>query len=1011
MVATKSLVVGTLLFLSTLVQSEPLRMGYVSGGLYEQFVKQKLANVKAGNKTIEFVETQGSREQLEKLRAGEIELAIVQSDIAYYVYEGVRGYESFTDFALVLPLFEEYVQVIVNADSDIYTLGKLLSGTVSVGQRGSGTFQTAMDLFDQLGFRAGVDFELKHLSIQQALQGLQENAIDGAIYTGGIFPAINFTDSQKFRVLNIPEEVLEALAIQSPYYSKALFSPRTVANAGPVNAASVAALLVASTEVDTVILEKIIRLVTESGAFFEASDGSRVTLRPPESAIERAAIPLHNGLREYLIKEGHIGRNFSVLLVFFFVASLIGFVVTVQIRMRTYDRMGNFTASEGTITYSLYQIIAKSGTGLIVLFVFFLLIVAFVEAIQFLEADYARKLNVRNPFADRGFWNSLLWVITFMGAGDPGDVFPNSDAGRFLASLLPFLGIGAVLGFGYSALEQRREIRVRAREGTLTHSAQDHVLICGWNEKAPGIIYTLTSGDVPRKRRIVVIADMDGRTPLDLYNFDLRYVSYCRGDSADHKVLERANASFADVALILGGVKKRSGRNIKSVLSALALRELSSKNKANSKSTMIIAELMFNENEKLFETCGADAIVSSEAIADRVATMSCVSPLVVDFVLDMLTYDDRSELYALPVSDVFSTLSLRSEDSITLREAALAMLPMGVNVVATNNTRFADPAFLDHVFTGEKFKLLLTSGDTHLREDDELLIIADDYGKVKKLRKAKALISKECVSGTLTLQMPAKRRVILVGDQVRCSKIAAGLACYSPIEATIIATNDNAVEDNGLLVGDFTDEDVWLRAGLSSADQITILAKTHESKNVNADCDVNELDAQALLVAKFAWKFSELYCGGKKPAIVAEMLSAPNQQLFADAGVDIVIPADRILERVMTKLTFSRGAATRFLMALLRLDDGKHFVTFDLKDPEHCRSFDDLVKSMPNCFQLLGVLPREGTERDNWRNTVGDFQFHFLTTTTQDGAQDYVPQKGDTLVGIVDQRRWFETCS
>ena len=346
------------------------------------------------------------------------------------------------------------------------------------------------------------------------------------------------------------------------------------------------------------------------------------------------------------------------------VSALIGFVTTVQIRMRTYDRMGNLTASEGTITHTLYQVIAKSGTGLIVLFVFFLLVVAFVEAIQFFEADYARKLNVRNPFADRGFWNSLLWVITFMGAGDPGDVFPNSDAGKFLASLLPFLGIGAVLGFGYSALEQRRENRTRAQEGTLIRSVRDHVLICGWNKKAPGIIYTLTSSDVPRKRHVIVIADMDGRTPLDQYNFDLRYVSYCKGDSADHKVLERANASFADVAVILGGVKKRSGRNIKSVLSALALRELSAKNQARSTDMMVIAELMFSENENLFKTCGADAIVSSEAIADRVATMSCVSPLVVDFVLDMLTYDDRSELYALPMGELSSIIDMRDEETV-----------------------------------------------------------------------------------------------------------------------------------------------------------------------------------------------------------------------------------------------------------------------------------------------------------------------------------------------------------
>lgn len=1005
----KTYIASISLLLATSAHAETVRVGYVSGGLYEQFVMQKMVGIELGETEFEFVETQGSRDQMERLSASEIDLAIVQSDIAYYVHTGIRGYEGFSDFALVLPLFEEYVQVIVSADSGIYTLGRLLSGTVSVGERGSGTFQNAMDLFDHLGFRAGIDFEMKHLPTQDALRTLRTQEIDGAIFTGGVFPLNGSLSPDEFRVLDIPETVLETLAIESPYYTKTRFTQPNSANTGMVNTVSVVALLVASNDLDVDVVTDIIRSVTGNGTFFQTSDGSQVSLKSPASAIERSAIPLHDGLRQHLIREGHLGRDYSIFLVFVVVFALIGFVTTVQLRMRTYDRMGNLTASKGTITHTFYELISKSGAGLIVLFIFFLLVVGFVEAIQFFEADHARKLNIRNQFADRGFLNSLLWVITFMGAGDPGDMFPNSDAGKFLASLLPFLGIGAVLGFGYSALEKRRENRMRASEGTLIHSVRDHVLVCGWNKKAPGIIYTLTSSDVPRKRHVIVIADMDERTPLAQYNFDLRYVSYCKGDSADHKVLERANASFADVAVILGGVKKRAGRNIKSVLSALALRELSAKNNARQDDIMVVAELMFSENEDLFRTCGADAIVSSEAIADRVATMSCVSPLLVDFVLDMLTYDERSELYALPMDELSSVIDLQQEEAITLQEVATALLPLGVNVIATNNTRYEDPAFLDHIFTGEKFKLRLTDSETVLDDDHELLIIVDDYKKVKKLAKSKRLTTGRGLNSKLSLQGPVSKRLILVGHQDRCIKISEGLSHFSLMNTIIIATNEDAVERSGVIAGDFTDEAVWQRAGLAKADQITVLAKTHESKNVRTNYDVNELDAHALLIAKFASTYSAKLCQEKTPVIVAEMLSASNQQLFTDAGVEITIPADRMLERVISKLIYSRGAATRFLMALMRLDDGKHFITFELKDPRSCRSFEDLVISMPEYFQLLGVLPREGPEREKWRNTVGDFQYHFLTTSTQDNAREYVPHTNDILVGIVDQAKWMET--
>ena len=997
-------------FAASVASADNVRIGYVSGGLYEQFVKQKLVGIAIDGTEFVLVETQGSRDQIEKLRSGEIDLAIVQSDIAYYAYEGVRGYKEFSEFSLVLPLFEEYVQVIVRADSDIHTLGRLLDGTVSIGQRGSGSYQNAMDLFDQLGFRDGIDFQLAQLPTQEALQALQKRQIKGVVFTSGMFPAIDSIEPSKFRVLSIPDVVLEALTIRSPYYSKSSYTRTGIANARPINTASVSAALVASTNVDSDVVEEIVRSVTRIGNTFETMDGVQIRLRAPETAIDRAAIPLHDGLRSYLIHEGHIGRDYSIVAIFAVVLSLIAFVVSVQVRMRSYDRMGNLLAAKGTITYTLYQAIAKSGTALIVLFVFFLIVVVFVQAIQISEAEYARRLNVRNPFADRGFWNSLLWVVTFMGAGDPGDVFPNSDMGKFLASLLPFIGIGAVLGFGYSALENRREKRLREREGTLIRSVRDHVLICGWNEKAPGIIFTLTGPDVPRKRHVIVVAEMDGRTPLDKYPFNVRYVSYCRGDSADHKVLERANAEFADVAVVLSGFKKRSARNIKSVLSVLALRKLTQKNAQRNDEAMIIAELMFGENESLFEKCGADSIVSSEAIADRVATMSCVSPIVVDFVLDMLTYDDRSELYALPRNDAYAVLGLSQDQTINLDEIASELLPLGVNVVASNNTRFEDPTFLDHAFTGEKFGLRLDAGNEPVQEQHELLVIADDYKEVNKLAKRghssrfRPVASKPDISG------PADRHVILVGHQDRCEKVASSLTHFGTVTTTIIGTNNSATEKSGVIVGEFTDEAVWKRAGLASAHQVTILAESHDDVNLVADRDVNEVDARGLLITKFAREYCQSRGATERPIVVAEMLSAANQKLFEDAGADVVIPVDLMMERAISKLVYSRGAVTRFLMALLRPDDGRHFASLVLQDPDACTCFEDLVESMPDYFQLLGVLPGNRTDREPWKNSVGDFQYHFLTTPTQDGADKYMPKPGDALVGIIDQSMWLKMC-
>ncbi len=573
-----------------------LKVGYVPGGLYEQYVKQHFSETAFDELTIELVSTEGSRHQVELLQQGKIDLAVIQNDIAYYVYEGKRGYKINTNFSLVLPLFPEYLQIIVRTDSDIFTFGKLFQGAVSTGPKGSGSYQNAKDLFTELGFRAGVDFEQRHLPISDALLALKAGDIDGIVYTGGVFPIKNIPDPEAFRLLNIPDNVMQAMAIKSSYYTLTSTFVGPGKNQEATSTLALTAILVASNKVHEQKVHTVIEKLTSKEGGFELKNKQHILTLPPESAIEKSPIPLHEGLKSFLRNQGHLGKEINPWLVIPVLCFIMAGIFFIQIRMKSYDRMGNLTIKNGSPSYYIHHFVTKSGSGLILLLAFSLLIIVFVELIQYFEDDYARRLNISNPFADKGYKNTFLWVVTFMGAGDPGDMFPNSDMGKLLASALPFLGLGTVLGFGFSTVEKRREKVAEAKRGTLKKTIQDHVLICGWNDKAPSIIYSLTGKEAPRKREVIVIAEMDEDSPLEKYGFDSRYVSYCRGDSADYKVLCRANAKYADVAVVLGGVKKRSGKNIKSVLSTLALKEVARKNIERDNEMMIITELLFEEN-------------------------------------------------------------------------------------------------------------------------------------------------------------------------------------------------------------------------------------------------------------------------------------------------------------------------------------------------------------------------------------------------------------------------------
>jgi len=71
------------------------------------------------DKNIQLVDTKGTVSNIELLNKKETEFAIVQNDIAYYSYYGKNGFEKNKSFLALLPLFPEYIQLIVRKDSSI----------------------------------------------------------------------------------------------------------------------------------------------------------------------------------------------------------------------------------------------------------------------------------------------------------------------------------------------------------------------------------------------------------------------------------------------------------------------------------------------------------------------------------------------------------------------------------------------------------------------------------------------------------------------------------------------------------------------------------------------------------------------------------------------------------------------------------------------------------------------------------------------------------------------------
>lgn len=205
-----------------------------------------------------------------------------------------------------------------------------------------------------------------------------------------------------------------------------------------------------------------------------------------------------------------------------------------------------------------------------------LLIVGLIAVSGALGFYWCEKDVVRSPPFERlTIWDSLWWVMVTMTTIGYGDIYPFTLAGRLIALILMFVGIGA-LGVSTAAIaayfiknDQLQLLRLRQTRG--------HVVICGLGEK--GLL--LTRAFRERNQPVVVIEENEAND----------FIASCRemgaivliGDATEHAMLllarvpqarylvgvcgdDGANAQIAAIAHELAG--GRAGRRLRAAFTS-----------------------------------------------------------------------------------------------------------------------------------------------------------------------------------------------------------------------------------------------------------------------------------------------------------------------------------------------------------------------------------------------------------------------------------------------------------
>jgi len=225
------------------------------GGALAEVWSAKVPGVQATAQT-----SGASVANIQLIARGDVAVAFVQNDIAYY---GFHGIEMFMDRVTNKPqlvsnlrgmamLYPEIIQVVTLKGKGIASIADLKDRRVAVGAPGSGTEVNARQILRLFGlgyYNIREDF----LNFAEAADQLKDGVIDAAFITAGI-PTAAIQDvaaSRDLQLLSIPRDAVDELREQYPYYTSVVVPANTYkGQERAVETAAVMAMLVTRQEME-----------------------------------------------------------------------------------------------------------------------------------------------------------------------------------------------------------------------------------------------------------------------------------------------------------------------------------------------------------------------------------------------------------------------------------------------------------------------------------------------------------------------------------------------------------------------------------------------------------------------------------------------------------------------------------------------------------------------------------------------------------------------------------------
>lgn len=254
--------------------------------------------------------TGGSVFNANAIRAGELDMGVVQSDVQYGAVKGEGQFKAAgpsTDLRAMFSMHPEPMTVVVRKELNAQTLNDLKGKRFNVGNPGSGHRAGADDMLAAFGMKTSDLSLASELKADEHGPALCDGKIDGFVFAVG-HPSANIQDPTTAcgaKLLSLQGNNIDKLVAERSYLAKATIAGGTYPNNPQATETyGVLATFVTSAQTPSETVYAVVKQVFDNFDDFKKLHPALAHLKVEDMVSNGLTAPLHEGAARYYKEKG-----------------------------------------------------------------------------------------------------------------------------------------------------------------------------------------------------------------------------------------------------------------------------------------------------------------------------------------------------------------------------------------------------------------------------------------------------------------------------------------------------------------------------------------------------------------------------------------------------------------------------------------------------------------------------------------------------------------------------------